>query len=162
VDEVLGLDESKLKFARRQLRVQRSKALPPVNKQKAAAAATGNTKAGPGSKAGAGAKKPIKVRTIPSGPIPKGNPALGEKLKDLPKDERKAAKAQDDERQARRLAKKAMKVKSNKLKGEMEKGAVKLTATKGEKSLRGKKHQPAKKSRVRSGNALAKMKGSRT
>jgi nucleolar protein 12 len=38
--------------------------------------------------------------------IPKGNPDLGAQLAHLPKDERKAAKAADSERIARRLAKK--------------------------------------------------------
>lgn len=90
--------------------------------------------------------------------MPKGNPLLGEKIKDLPKDERKLVKATDAERQARRLAKK-------KLRGGMEKdsrssGAVKVTLGRGDKE-RSFKAPKAKKGRVRSGNALKKMKGSR-
>jgi len=160
VDEVLGIDQAKLRFAKKPLRVQRAKTLPSSNVGKPAAkAATGTTANGANKNAPAAkdkAKKPAAAKPLQSGPIPKGNPLLGEKIKNLSKEDRKVAKSADDERQARRLAKKKMR---GKMGSEAEKGAVKLHATKGEKS-RGKK-VVAKKSRVRSSNALTKMKGSR-
>jgi nucleolar protein 12 len=157
VDELLGVDDSKLKFAKKHLRIQRAKTLP----SKAAApkpakqgGARGKEHKGKeqGSRTATATARPAMSR--PAGPIPKGNPLLGEKIRGLSKDERKVAKSADEERQARRMAKK-------KLRGKMdvEKGAVKLLPSKGEKA-RGKK-VVAKKSRVRSSHALSKMKGSR-
>ena len=93
-----------------------------------------------------------KVRVVPA-TVSKGDPALGDKLKDLSKEDRKLAKATDAERQARRLAKKQKRVAMQR----EEKGAVKLGPTKGH----GHKADKAKKSRVRSSHALSKMKGSR-
>lgn len=158
---MLGIDQAKLRFAKKPLRVQRAKTLPSANVVKPAAkTATGTTANGAGKNASTTKDKTRKPATaakpLQSGPIPKGNPLLGEKIKNLSKEERKAAKSADDERQARRLAKKKMR---GKMGSEAEKGAVKLHATKGEKA-RGKK-VVAKKSRVRSSNALTKMKGSR-
>lgn len=162
VDEVLGLEASSLRFAKKQMRVQRARTLPsaiPKSKsqpasstskpagQKATAQGSTNTKSNP--------VKSASVKQTPIGPIPKGNPLLGEKIKNLSKEERKAAKSEDSDRQARRLAKKKMR---GKMGGETEKGAVKLLPSKGEK---GRKKVVAKKGRVRSSNALAKMKGSR-
>ncbi|KAG1732401.1 uncharacterized protein EDB91DRAFT_672649 [Suillus paluster] len=93
VDEVLAMEESKLKFAKRKLRVQRCKMLPKGSvTDKAAAsktASTGNA---------AGAASPINV--------PKGDPSLGDKLATLSKEERKQIKAADADRLARRMAKK--------------------------------------------------------
>lgn len=47
---------------------------------------------------------------IPVPIVPKGDPALGEKLAHLPKDARKQAKSADADRVARRLAKKKARV----------------------------------------------------
>lgn len=143
VDEVIALPSAKLKFAKRPIRVQQCKTLPGP-KPKAAPAVAGVTK-----------KAPKKLRTAPA-VMPKGNPELGEKLKGLSKEERKAAKASDAERQARRLAKKQAKV----ARAHQETGAVKLASTKAEKNSRAK-NVKAKKGRARSANAVAKMKGAR-
>lgn len=92
VDEVLALEEQKLKFAKRKLRVQRCKSLP-------------------GAKVAVDAKTHPKAANTPrSAPVPivvpKGDPALGERLAHLSKDARKQAKSTDADRVARRLAKK--------------------------------------------------------
>lgn len=154
---MLGIDDSKLRFAKKPLRIQRAKTLPSAPKpapKPTAAVATGSTKPGQFTKPGQTARPA--PRPVHTGPIPKGNPLLGDKIRDLSKEDRKVAKSTDAERQARRMAKKKLRGKMGK---EQEKGAVKLVATKGEKA-RGKK-VVAKKGRVRSSNALQKMKGSR-
>lgn len=158
VDELLGVDASKLRFAKKSLRIQRAKTLPSQKPVGKSASVDAKAAARPQSKSSAPGGKPAftKAASKPTGPMPKGNPALGEKIRSLSKDERKVAKAADDDRQARRLAKKKLR---GKMGAEAEKGAVKLLPTKAEKA-RGKK-VVAKKSRVRSSNALAKMKGSR-
>ncbi|KAG2123797.1 hypothetical protein DEU56DRAFT_43003 [Suillus clintonianus] len=93
VDEVLAMEELKLKFAKRKLRVQRCKILPKGSATDKATASkitsTSNS---------AGAAPPIDV--------PKGDPSLGEKLATLSKEERKQIKAVDADRLARRMAKK--------------------------------------------------------
>ena len=138
MDEVLAIDATKLKFAKKTIRVQPAKTLP-----------SPNTRAAPD----AAEKTPYKgkVRVVPA-TVTKGDPLLGDKLKDLSKDERKLAKSTDAERQARRLAKKQKRVAMQR----EEKGAVKLGPTRS-----GHKVDKAKKSRVRSSHALSKMKGSR-
>lgn len=152
VDELIAMPSAKLKFAKKPLRVQSCKTLPPTSKARPAPAAPApGTAAAPAKPKYAG-----KERNVPSGPIPKGNPALGDKLKDLSKDERKAAKSSDQERQLRRLAKKKAKVAA----AHTDKGRVDLTATKAERKSRDKKVK-AKKGRVRSSHALSKMKGQR-
>jgi len=93
VDEVLAMEESKLRFAKRKLRVQRCKILPNGSKTDKAAA----TKNASASSKAAGA---------PVINIPKGDPSLGEKLATLSKEERKQVKAADADRLARRMAKK--------------------------------------------------------
>lgn len=86
------MEELKLKFAKRKLRVQRCKMLTGGSKTDKAAATNANA-----SKA-AGAPSHVNV--------PKGDPSLGEKLASLSKEERKQAKAADADRLARRMAKK--------------------------------------------------------
>ncbi|KAI0039732.1 hypothetical protein FA95DRAFT_1612338 [Auriscalpium vulgare] len=107
VDEVVALEEGKLKFAKRKLRVQRCKTLPGGAKISKPSAKSSNTQS----------KFPKSPRTstafkAPPTPIsiPKGNPQLGEKLAHLPKEGRKAAKAANAERVARRLAKKKSRI----------------------------------------------------
>lgn len=144
VDEVIALPSQKLKFAKRPIRVQQCKTLPGSQRRPALSTTPAGT-----------AKVPKKLRTAPA-VMPKGNPALGEKIKDLSKEDRKLAKATDAERQARRLAKKQAKVAT----AHRETGAVKLASTKAEKNSRAK-NVKAKKGRARSANAVAKMKGQR-
>ncbi|KDR82884.1 hypothetical protein GALMADRAFT_56971 [Galerina marginata CBS 339.88] len=86
VDELLALEEDKLKFAKRKLRVQRCKTLPGAKQ-----VVPSQNKSGTAS-----------IAVV----VPKGDPALGERLAGLPKDERKQLKSSDADRVARRLAKK--------------------------------------------------------
>lgn len=163
MDEILVLDQSKLKFAKRKLRVQRCKTLPGGPKLRAA-------KAPPASSSTSGPQgKSTRLGTLPSRPertprlvptrAPKGNPELGAKLAHLPKEERKKVKAADADRVARRLAKKRAKSlaeKGVKSKGDRERVRKRTSERKeGGHSGQGKKDKPKK--RVRSGNALMKM-----
>jgi nucleolar protein 12 len=92
---------------------------------------------------------------VPKGPVPKGNPRLGDAIKDLSKEERKMYKSTDAERQARRMAKKKSKVAFDQ---DRNTGAVKLdTGRSKDKHVKPK----AKKSKARSAHAVSQMKGSR-
>jgi len=99
VDEILAMEETKLKFAKRKLRVQRCKTIPSLS-------------SGARLVTRSDSKLPVSLRSraptvaVPIPPIPKGDPSLGGKLAHLPKDERKQMKASDADRVARRLAKK--------------------------------------------------------
>ncbi|KAF8903172.1 hypothetical protein CPB84DRAFT_1775032 [Gymnopilus junonius] len=88
VDELLALEESKLKFAKRKLRIQRCKTIPGFKEQVPIPNQKKKTSA------------PVAI------PILKGDPNLGERLAGLSKDERKEVKSSDADRVARRLAKK--------------------------------------------------------
>ncbi|TFK52651.1 hypothetical protein OE88DRAFT_1658029 [Heliocybe sulcata] len=101
VDEVLGLEESKLKFAKRKLRVQRCRS----TVSNAVPVKTGRLERG-GERSLARANALSTTAKHPATAVPKGNPALGEKIAHLPKEARKEAKASDPDRLARRLAKK--------------------------------------------------------
>ncbi|KAJ8501954.1 hypothetical protein ONZ51_g267 [Trametes cubensis] len=167
VDEILALEEGKLKFAKRKLRVQRCKTLPGGPKLKAAKptrSAASSSKAGaPASQAGKHGQSPANSRAkavnVPLVParVPKGNPELGAKLATLPKEERKRVKAQDPDRVARRLAKKRAKALAEKgVKSKVDRERVRKP--RGEKHAgkdKGKKDKPKK--RVRSGKAIAKL-----
>jgi len=143
VDELLAMNSAKLKFAKKPLRVQPCKTLPPSSSIKTLKHATPDS------------KNPKTTDTRPV-VMPKGNPKLGEKLKGLSKEDRKLAKSADADRQARRLAKKKLKAGTAVSK---EKGAVKLGASRPGAERKGK--MKAKKGRVRSEHAVANMKGSR-
>ncbi|EPQ50956.1 hypothetical protein GLOTRDRAFT_49630 [Gloeophyllum trabeum ATCC 11539] len=104
VDEILGLDETKLKFAKRKLRVQRCKTslashqlVAGYSARRVGGGKSSETQARSG---GMGQRSNL----VPA--VPKGNPALGEKIAHLPKEARKQAKASDPDRVARRMAKK--------------------------------------------------------
>lgn len=151
----------KLSFAKRPLRLQACKTLPPAlggraEAVKKAAAASGPApkKASSSSTSSATTKK---IRVVPAA-IPKGDPRLGERLAALPKDERKAVKSSLEDRVARRQAKKAAKVAAAKV----ERGKVKLDVKGAAKKGKGGGHATkAKKGRVRSENAAKKVKGKR-
>ncbi|WVO18633.1 hypothetical protein L204_106352 [Cryptococcus depauperatus] len=153
VEEILALDSKKIKFAKRYLRVQPCKTLPSSNTlnnaiKKVAAGSLSSSK-----------DKIKKKKVTRVGVIPKGDPALGEKLKELSKEERKAAKSSDTDRLARRLAKKQAKLAMDKNK---ERSRVKLSLTKAEKEKTNAAKKPkAKKGKKRAPGAIAKMKGSR-
>ncbi|OXG50468.1 nucleolar protein 12 [Cryptococcus neoformans c8] len=158
VEEILAMDAKQIKFAKRTLRVQPCKTIPTANTLqntiKKVAAGSGG-----GGGASSGKKDKTKRPYVRPGVIPKGNPLLGEKLKDLSKEERKTIKSSDADRQARRLAKKKAKMSLEKDKA---KGAVKLTLTRSEREKTSASKKPkAKKGKKRAPSAVAKMKGSR-
>ena len=136
MDEVMAMEKKKLKLAKRPLRVQRCKARPSVS--------TPNRTLTHSS--------PKKPDTRPSRPA-KGDPGLGERIRNLSKDERKAAKNADSSRQARRLAKKQMRHGMAK-----DVGPVKLSASRAEREAR---THVVSKPKKRSANAIARMKGQR-
>lgn len=137
VEELLAMDEKKFRFAKRPLRVQPCKTLPLNGRTTPAQAAA------------------QKTRTPAKGPIPKGNPKLGDAIKDLSKEERKVYKSTDADRQARRMAKKKLKAGFEQ---DRNTGAVKLdTGRSKDKHVKPK----AKKSKARSAHAVSQMKGSR-
>ncbi|KIL66799.1 hypothetical protein M378DRAFT_74638 [Amanita muscaria Koide BX008] len=167
VDEILALEEGKLKFAKRKLRVQRCKTIP------GSSVSTRHLTADSGNKSTKKAKpsqsqhqnqtkKPGKQgqqAVKPATPIviPKGNPKLGDTLAHLSKEERKKAKAADADRVARRLAKKkarmAMDVKDKDQAGEGKKRVRVRNSVKDNKSGKGKE----KKDKGRSKKSLAKL-----
>ncbi|KGB78310.1 nucleolar protein 12 [Cryptococcus deuterogattii R265] len=156
VEEILAMDAKQIKFAKRTLRVQPCKTIPTANTlqntiKKVAAGAGGGVSSNKKDKT----KKPY----VRPGVILKGDPLLGERLKNLSKEERKNIKSSDADRQARRLAKKKAKMSLEKDKA---KGAVKLTLTKSEREKTSASKKPkAKKGKKRAPSAVAKMKGSR-
>ncbi|KAF9483522.1 hypothetical protein BDN70DRAFT_873836 [Pholiota conissans] len=117
VDELLALEEQKLKFAKRKLRVQRCKTAP-------------------------GTKELVSQRKeqTPAVVVLKGDPRLGEKLSGLPKEERKQIKSNDADRVARRLAKKrarmAMPPKGGKSVGKVIGGKTRGTKDRDRKRVR--------------------------
>lgn len=104
MDEVLALEQDKVKFAKRKLRVQRCKNLP-------ANLNSGPSKPQSASSSQTPSKNPDRRKaTLISIPgVPKGDPTLGKKLEHLSKEERKQRKSEDADRVARRLAKKKVK-----------------------------------------------------
>jgi nucleolar protein 12 len=104
VDEVLALEQDKVKFAKRKLRLQRCKTLPANINSKSL-----KTQPAPASRAPSNDRNRRKATSISIPVVPKGDPTLGKKLEHLSKDERKQRKAEDSDRVARRLAKKKVK-----------------------------------------------------
>ncbi|PCH40182.1 hypothetical protein WOLCODRAFT_116843 [Wolfiporia cocos MD-104 SS10] len=148
VDEVFALEESRLKFAKRKLRVQRCKTVPGGAK-----VTPKNTKSSASTSDASAPKRA--PRTSGATPVPKGNPALGEKIKDLSKEDRKKVKAADADRVARRLAKKKAKILAEKgVKAHVERERVRKRPA--EKKGKPPTKEKSKK-RVRSGKALVKM-----
>lgn len=152
MEEILAMDAKQIKFAKRTLRVQPCKTIPTANTLQ-------NTIKKIAAGSGGASKDKTKKAYVRPGVIPKGDPALGDKLKNLSKEERKTIKSSDADRQARRLAKKKAKMSLEKDKA---KGAVKLTLTKSEREKTSASKKPkAKKGKKRAPSAVAKMKGSR-
>jgi nucleolar protein 12 len=96
VDEILAMEDTKLKFAKRKLRVQRCKTLSGGSSQPDMHRT--QSKSRPAAR--------TSTSVIPTPSIPKGDPSLGVKLAHLPKEKRKEIKSSDADRVARRLAKK--------------------------------------------------------
>ncbi|KAI0826904.1 hypothetical protein BC628DRAFT_1319495 [Trametes gibbosa] len=170
VDEILALEEGKLKFAKRKLRVQRCKTLPGGPKLTTAHHKSPRTppsahpksrpNSNPRGPSGApGSSRPRPVALVPVR-VPKGNPELGAKLAHLPKDERKQAKATDADRVARRLAKKRAKVLAEKgvksRGGEKDRERVRKPRLPGGGFTKDRGSDKPKK-RIRSGKAISKM-----
>jgi nucleolar protein 12 len=98
---LLGLDASKLTFNKRTLRLQKCKTLP------GGKAAAPKAMASITPKEGRSQQKQVRD-AAPTISLPKGDPALGDRIRSLSKEERKAAKAGNADRIARRLAKKKL------------------------------------------------------
>ena len=159
VDEVLAIEEGKLKFAKRKLRVQRCKTLP---------GSSISTREVTSSSSSHPAKSP-RTAGKPSHPavsvtVPKGDPGLGEKLAHLTKEVRKQVKSADADRVARRLAKKKARMALG------DKGGVKMLGKERERVRKPGKSGVAsagaqKKAggrRVRSEKSLAKKNAKKT
>lgn len=151
VDEVLALEQDRLKFAKRKLRVQRCKTLPGAPKLKFA----GQKSPGAPQQKSRG-DGPARSQTKPPVPIhvPKGDPSLGTKIASLSKEERKKVKSTDADRVARRLAKKKAKALAEK--GVKAKETVRERVRKRPQDKKGAAPEKGKK-RVRSDRALSKM-----
>jgi nucleolar protein 12 len=101
VDEVLAMEPTKLKFAKRKLRVSRCKANKDGPHQKQPGTSKGNPTPSSNS------KKVSKEKLLTEkGPKTRGDPNLGERLKGMTKEERREAKKNDPNRLARRMEKK--------------------------------------------------------
>ncbi|KAG7445534.1 uncharacterized protein BT62DRAFT_932633 [Guyanagaster necrorhizus] len=135
VDEVLALEEAKLKFAKRTLRVQRCKTLP-GKRQTTSSVSTGT-----------------KTSVQPS--IPAGDPSLGDRLAHLTKEARKHVKSTDADRVARRLAKKKARLSLGK-EGVKMHGKERERSRKKPSSGSSRKTSSSKSARVRSDKSIAK------
>ena len=118
MDEILALEQGKVKFAKRKLRVQRCKTatlasmpskkktereVPGSSLSQRVKTSTGGTVTNPRSSGS------TLIRVPTPGSVPKGDPNLGKKLEHLSKEDRKKEKAANADRVARRLAKKQVK-----------------------------------------------------
>ncbi|KZV88273.1 hypothetical protein EXIGLDRAFT_839379 [Exidia glandulosa HHB12029] len=134
VDEVLALEPVRLKFAKRKLRVQRCKTNPTVS--------VSAKPSRPSSSSGSAKKLILDPTPFVSLPA-RDHTKRAAELAALPKDERKAAKAADEARLARRMAKKQQR---HALGPGAQSGS-------GGKGLLGKRRTDAGKSKVNKGTA---------
>ncbi|QRV92788.1 RNA recognition motif protein [Ceratobasidium sp. AG-Ba] len=110
-DEILAIEAGTIKLAKRKLRIQRCKTLPGATLPKLKPKERPSDVRPP--------KSPTLTSRRSSAPtVPRADPALGDRIRSLSKEERKAVKSSDADRVARRLAKKKARV-------EMERGARK-------------------------------------
>jgi len=160
VDEVLSLEQERLKFAKRKLRVQRCKTLPGGTHSVKVLEHT--SKPSGSTSQSSKAQKPTRTSAAIAVNVPKGDPTLGNKISHLSKDERKKVKSSDADRVARRLAKKA---KALEQKGVKSKDGIGKERTRERKrprdlgSIKSKSKPGADKPkrRVRSGTSLSRM-----
>ncbi|KAG8737224.1 hypothetical protein FRC10_008456 [Ceratobasidium sp. 414] len=103
-DEILAMEPGTIKLAKRKLRIQRCKTLPGVTLPKP------KQKEHPSPAKPSHPLKTGKSHHASAPLIPRVDPALGDRLRSLSKDERKVAKSSDADRVARRLAKKKTRV----------------------------------------------------
>lgn len=167
MDEVLALEQDKIKFAKRKLRVQRCKSTTSTT--------TAKRKAGRGTVVSPASlqkdetvtgRKTINppsfnsrsARVATPRSMPRGDPNLGKQLENLSKEDRKRKKAANADRVARRLAKKRVKAAMTKEKSKFGgdgRGKERVRARKkGGAPSSGK--TKAKKPRVRSDASIAK------
>ncbi|KAK2463388.1 hypothetical protein APHAL10511_004614 [Amanita phalloides] len=163
VDEILALEEGKLKFAKRKLRAQKCKTIrgASISTKQLTADTHKSGKATPLSLSKSKSqqlqtkKSASKQGQLAQPPkpfvIPKGDPLLGDKLAHLSKEKRKQAKAADADRVARRLAKKKARITMDKDQSSEKRVRVQRKGIKDE-SKSGKK-----KGRVRSEKSIAKL-----
>ena len=119
MDEVLALEQGKVKFAKRKLRVQRCKATtlattPSKKKTERGAPVSSSSPQKGRTSTGGTITNPRSsgstlIRVPTPGSVPRGDPNLGKKLEHLSKEDRKKEKAANADRVARRLAKKQVK-----------------------------------------------------
>lgn len=171
MDEVLALEQGKVKFAKRKLRVQRCKATTssstPSKKRPESGVPTSSTSPRRGKTSSGGtitnprSSGSTLIRVPTPGSVPRGDPNLGKKLEHLSKEERKKEKAANADRVARRLAKKQVKAtmakESSKFGGDGKgKERVRVRKKGGAPGGPSSGKTKAKKSRVRSEANLAK------
>jgi nucleolar protein 12 len=161
----MTVEASKLKLAKRKLRVERCKTQSARFPKPAPRIRDGERTSKPSVPAVVGAKpKPSDAtkahhvsnpasRTYVPTPItiPKGDPALGDRLRSLSKEDRRLAKANDPTRAARRLAKKKASTAVKAASASKVKGGVL-----GNLKKAGRPKNPAKTSRVRSERSAMK------
>ena len=168
MDEILALEEGKIKFAKRKLRVQRCKAVtsstvPAKRKTEKGTAVSPSSLWKSKTPTGGTITDRLSSGSSSTTPkaIPKGDPNLGKQLEHLSKEERKREKAANADRVARRLAKKQVKATMTKDKFTFGGGG------RGKERVRGRKQggvpgtslswkMKAKKTRVRSEANIAK------
>lgn len=153
------MEQDRLKFAKRKLRVQRCKTLPGAKHK---IQVKSQTKPSLTTSSRSSTHRPFNESV--STPIPKGDPSLGTKISHLSKDERKQVKAGDTDRVARRLAKKKMakakmslvekgvKGRDGKDRGDRER--VRKT---GKERQGGQGDKGKSRGRIRSGKAISKL-----
>lgn len=149
----MAVDQGKLKLNKRKIRVERCKNISSMISRSLPRPTAGER----GSKLGRSSlesrNKERALRSDAAG-IPQGDPTLGDRLRGLDKDARRAAKAADPSRQARRLAKKARHALGNAgVRTDKSKSAA---AVLGNMKPLGKSKVKAKVSRVRSSKSAAK------
>ncbi|KAK0487853.1 hypothetical protein IW261DRAFT_1450398 [Armillaria novae-zelandiae] len=135
VDEVLALEETKLDFAKRKLRVQRCKTLP--GGRRTTTSVTAGTK------------------NLVQPSIPAGDPSLGDRLVHLTKEARKHVKSADADRVARRLAKKKARIALDKDGVKMQ-GKERDRVRKKPSSASSRKTSTSKSTRVRSDRSVVR------
>ncbi|PFH51203.1 hypothetical protein AMATHDRAFT_75067 [Amanita thiersii Skay4041] len=156
VDEILAIEAGNLKFAKRKLRIQRCKTVPgsSISTRHFTSSSSPNTMKSPKSQSQKlETKKHARIGFKPAVPLsssatPKGDPRLGDKIRNLSKEERKQAKAGDADRVARRLAKKKARM------------AMGVGGTPGKVSQGGKQKERVRaRKREKAGNVGAKKGG---
>lgn len=145
MDEILAMEQGRLKFAKRKLRVTRynnkgssegSKSNPKQTPKGSTKPSTSKPSTSKSSTSKGGKETSVKHR---------GDPALGERLKGLSKEERKDAKKNDANRLARRLEKKKARLELDKSLNNSKKDRVRVRKAKAISGAKGSKRKPTKR-----------------